>query len=177
MAELSIIMFISVLFSGFSSFFKPVFSIRSLHPSLLSNRVANSTVSSSYFRKRVSIFTMGFSSIYGLKTDTSKTVYLLCYQFKMFWITTFMISAKMIYLEILSIFYTSWNRLNIEGIYNSMYSLRSMPVPQKSVPLLVERTCPVPTFRFNVFGNLFEDSFMFFDRHCNNKFIHERIIP
>lgn len=134
---------------SFTSFFKPVFSLWSLHTSFVPNGIASFAKSSSsffsairiVFRKWMSVFTMSFSSIFGGYSVSSKYIYFIGNKFKMLWVTTGMITTKMVN----GPFFSSRNRFYKQLVDNSMHSFSFSIKTYHPIPFLIQRSLPVPT--------------------------------
>lgn len=156
--------------SSLTLFFKPIFTLRTLHTFFMSQIIARWTIpTSSFLRfKWMSILAIYLSCIDSLKTISSKSIYLWCNKFKMIWIATGMITTKMIKLDIFPSRYFSF----IKSKYNSMYSFSSTSIKTLSVSLLILSTNPVPTISFFINNYFIKKSFIFFWRECNIKKFH-----
>lgn len=166
-----------ISFNRLISFFKPILSFWPPHSPFVSNRITSFAKSSCsfllmfnvVFRQFVSILTVGFPRIYGCYSNSSHNINYLSNQFKMFWITATSVATEVIHshFSLLSRYFVFEKR-----IYNPMYSLCSSSIPEKSIPRLVKRACPIPTVRFIVDGNSIKNSFVFFWVHGNDKIVH-----
>lgn len=161
--------------NGFPVFFKPVFSVGSVHSFFMPNRITNFTSSTMALirMKWVPMFTKFLTRIYGSYSFASNNVYLLCNKFKMFWITTLMVTTKVINLK----YFSSWYRSFKKRINYSVNSFSPVVVISLTISELVFPPSPIPATRFFVYFNFFKESFVFFWRKINFKIFHKFIIP
>jgi len=165
--------FSSIPSLSFSGFFKPILSFRTAHSFFVSDRVTDLAITTRLvyfvFWKQMSMFTMCFLSVFGLQTISPKTIYLLCYKFKVFWIAARSVVAKMVKLCKFSTI-SSWYRTFQESVNDSVYSFSPVSIKSLSIPLLVFTASPIPTSSLFIQDDIIKKPAIF--SGCKTNFQH-----
>lgn len=185
MYDLSIVIPALAMFSNVASgslalFLQPIFSLRTLHSFFVSQVVTSRTIASISSLFSFKLMPMNTQSLScGSATDiiTSKIIYSLCNEFKMFWVTANNIFTKVVNLSISIVSssrQTPWYRSIGESIHKSMNFLLFSSIKALRIPTRIKCSLPFPATNFHY---ILKYSFVFFSRKFNYKHIHGGIIP
>lgn len=168
-------MAIVVALSCFARLLKPVFSIRSFVPFLMSDGITSFTLSpvSLCSSQWVTVFAKFFSCSNCGWPYSSEYVLFLRNQFKMFWVTTGSIPTKVIQLFLSP----NLNRSTEKCIYNSMNSSFMTTVKSETISTVIFRSLPVPAILLLINNNVPKESFVFLFIKDYLKKFHMFLIP
>lgn len=155
--------------SSLALFFQPVFALRALHSLFMANGITKWTVFpfSGLFEK-MPVFTVSL-------TVCPNAIYLLRNKLQVIWITASLVFTEMIYLKILTCFYSSWYGVYKISIKKSMGSFCLTSIMGHAIPKPINTTFPKPA-GFG-FPNFSKNPATLFFRKINFKIYHINIIP